>query len=272
VSDRKRGRPPKPEGERRQHVGVRVAPAIRAQLEAAAAESGRSLSQEIELRLAQSFERDQMQMKPDTAKLLHMIATEIAHIESITRKSWHKDLTTWAAVAESFVQGPILRVRPDKTDEDEFVNGAWEKINQARFMKQPLVDYMREHGIQVDLVAPAIRHRLNRRPGLFGNALAQFAYPEDRRQERAQIENSETLTDEQKDGLLATLNVIEKYDRDEIEADKEFGEALAPFQEAESKGRDWYRQDRSRRALADYKRGESINWDEVRVWPSHSPS
>jgi predicted HicB family RNase H-like nuclease len=60
MEKRKRlGRPTKPptSGERTP-LGLRVAPEIKRKLEAAAMESGRSLSQEAELRLERSFEHE----------------------------------------------------------------------------------------------------------------------------------------------------------------------------------------------------------------------
>jgi hypothetical protein len=57
----RRGRPPKPpqEGERI-GIGFRVTPALKRKIEAAAKESGRSQSQEIEFRLERSFEQQEM--------------------------------------------------------------------------------------------------------------------------------------------------------------------------------------------------------------------
>ncbi len=52
---------PKPRGpfiDKRKTMSTRLTSKTRAQLDAAAAQSGRSLSQEIELRLVLSFERD----------------------------------------------------------------------------------------------------------------------------------------------------------------------------------------------------------------------
>ena len=51
------GRKPKPEGEaKRVPLGMRTTPLVRQRLEEAAARSGRSLAQEVELRLERSFE------------------------------------------------------------------------------------------------------------------------------------------------------------------------------------------------------------------------
>jgi len=57
--EKRKGRPIKAavEGERTQ-LGLRVTAEMKRKLEAAALESGRSLSQEAELRLEQSFERE----------------------------------------------------------------------------------------------------------------------------------------------------------------------------------------------------------------------
>ena len=57
----KMGRPPLPPGKRRgPSMGFRPTPEIREKLEAAARANGRSMSQEIEERLGQSFEQDRI--------------------------------------------------------------------------------------------------------------------------------------------------------------------------------------------------------------------
>ena len=54
----KRGRPPLPPGEGKRHpLNMRTTKALRDRLEAASKESGRSLVQEVEFRVEQSFER-----------------------------------------------------------------------------------------------------------------------------------------------------------------------------------------------------------------------
>lgn len=57
-----RGRPPKPDAEKRQQIGVRTSPALKAMLEAAAAENGRSVAQEAELRLLASFDAETLRL------------------------------------------------------------------------------------------------------------------------------------------------------------------------------------------------------------------
>jgi hypothetical protein len=59
MEKQRRGRPVKPatEGERTP-LSLRVSSTVKGMLEAAAQEAGRSLSQEAELRLESSFERD----------------------------------------------------------------------------------------------------------------------------------------------------------------------------------------------------------------------
>lgn len=52
---KERGRPRKPDGEKRQQIGVRLSPSLKAALETAAAANCRSVAQESEWRLEQSF-------------------------------------------------------------------------------------------------------------------------------------------------------------------------------------------------------------------------
>lgn len=69
------GRPAKPIHEKRQQIGVRTSSALKAMLENAAAENGRSVAQEAEFRLENSFLAD------DVRSICSAILSEIERIK-----------------------------------------------------------------------------------------------------------------------------------------------------------------------------------------------
>lgn len=71
MNDTRRGRPPKHESDvKRIPIGFRTTPEFKAKIDAAAAASGRSLAQEIELRLEQSFRDDRIEAQLEEIKRL----------------------------------------------------------------------------------------------------------------------------------------------------------------------------------------------------------
>ena len=102
---KKRGRPPLPPTEgKREVITLRVTGELRRRLESAASETGRSMSQEAELRIERSFQREDDQHAnfggPDRYRLAQWIAFSIQIAEDITDKRFRRDRkTTNIAVA-----------------------------------------------------------------------------------------------------------------------------------------------------------------------------
>ncbi len=97
----------------RKTVSTRITPETRAQLEAAAAHSGRSLAQEFEFRLEQSFKTEEQarDIAAQTAvaiyasfgsfstfQAMRLLAEAISLTENRTGKRWETDLNTFEAV------------------------------------------------------------------------------------------------------------------------------------------------------------------------------
>src|SRR5262245_17786435 len=97
---RRRGRPAFPKGAGKRHaLGLRVTAECRKALEEAAASSGRSISQEIEFRLEQSFHQDATFGGRAMAGLFHMMAGAATLIcEWRGLKSWSSDWETFHAI------------------------------------------------------------------------------------------------------------------------------------------------------------------------------
>lgn len=109
--EKRQGRPPKPEGEKRQQIGVRVSPELKSQLEAVAGANGRSVAQEAEFRLAESFELDELLGGGKTKAFLVELAVQIGRAEDVTGNPWRDDATTYWA-ARKLVEDALDRARP----------------------------------------------------------------------------------------------------------------------------------------------------------------
>jgi hypothetical protein len=105
----KRGRPTGPAGRKSAQLSIRIAPDLRAKLEAVvrADESGRSLSQEIEARLRLSFGEEQRRQDefggPTTYWLFRILAGQIGGIEHDTGHRFWKDRYTFEECIELVV-------------------------------------------------------------------------------------------------------------------------------------------------------------------------
>jgi hypothetical protein len=97
------GRPREKTEAKRSAIAVRTTPDVKARLVEAAKKSGRSLTQEIELRLERSVEAEDHAGGPATAALVQAIIADIAAIEAITGKSWAEDNVTYSAVRRAVI-------------------------------------------------------------------------------------------------------------------------------------------------------------------------
>ena len=100
---KRRGRPPLAPGIAKRHpLNMRTSKDLRDRLEASASASGRSLAQEVEFRIYDSFqhERDIDEIFGGRAiySLMEMFAEALKIVESETRKSWRRDRETYKVV------------------------------------------------------------------------------------------------------------------------------------------------------------------------------
>lgn len=96
-----RGRPPSGAKAKRHVIAVRATEDFRAKIDAAAANSGRSMSQEIEFRLERSFEEDRLRevarevalqvLDEDRARVAKAVEDALSHLNVGTRLSMQLD-------------------------------------------------------------------------------------------------------------------------------------------------------------------------------------
>ena len=111
----KGGRKPLGDEVKRAQIPVRTTPSIKARLEEAAREAGRSLTQEIEQRLEASLGHRWDGLDTEAQTLIAKLIDDIRRAQAITNKRWYADLRTWAMVREALGAGEINRRCP-KTD------------------------------------------------------------------------------------------------------------------------------------------------------------
>lgn len=105
-------RPRKAAAEKRSApLSVRVTPDLHERLRAASEEASRTISQEIELRLRESFNQDQRFGGPFLYALFRVLAERISEIEHQTGAKWHKDRFTYDQVKDC-VDGVVEHFRP----------------------------------------------------------------------------------------------------------------------------------------------------------------
>ena len=97
------GRPPLPPGKRRgASMGFRPTPEIREKLEEAANANGRSMSQEVEHRLEQSFEGDEALGGRQFRAMFSLFGNAAVLIEQQTGKAHFEDWYTYVAVRNAW--------------------------------------------------------------------------------------------------------------------------------------------------------------------------
>lgn len=136
------GRPPKPQHEKRQLVGVRFDPEDRMRLEEMAARANRSVGAEAERRVIATLGLDEHSLS-----LVALIATEISAIQKETGAPWHLDQRTWFAVAELMRNLPPIDTRPDIPD-DELEEAAAE-VRQLSTARTEVINELSTMGLPV---------------------------------------------------------------------------------------------------------------------------
>ena len=115
-SNRPTGRPPRGEyADKRKTLTTRITAKLRKQLEQAAEKSGRSLSQEIEFRLEQSFhDREALYREfggESSYNLMRWLALTFWVAEQVTKKPWSEDEETYLIGLEAIktirTKGPL---------------------------------------------------------------------------------------------------------------------------------------------------------------------
>jgi len=262
MTEAKRGRPALPDEQKRQQIGVRTSPALKAVLEKAASDNGRSVAQEAEWRLQRTFEEEERAGGDHSASLLRIVSAEIEKIETITGKRWSKDLKTWAAVARMFAYGPIRELRPDRTSDDDIVMSAWNKLYGAQQEKKAITEEMSAAGFAVSPDLPE-KSRLSRRRGMFGvgggGLLGQYASGGsalDVKREAIRKYITDVADAGIVDQLLAMLDRVVELDEIERAADKEWTEASKPYHDAEAEGAKLFQDMMDRRAQERFARGD----------------
>lgn len=135
---KKVGRPAKPDAEKRQQIGVRTSPELKESLEEAAGANGRSVAQEAEYRLQQSFVDDKLFGSSNLKTVMLALTFQMWRIENRTGKSIMEDRVTSLACAIE-AEGFLRAVRPKLSPDEE--KAAWEEAKKiVAGLYQPRVE------------------------------------------------------------------------------------------------------------------------------------
>lgn len=248
------GRPPKKPEDRRQILTFRLDNAAREALEKAAQQTGRSMSGEIEARLQATLALDN-----EGLTLFSDIANELAAIQRVTKKRWHKSLTSWAAAREMLYRGPIQRWRPENWMDDEHAVEAFKRFDALTSERRTVLQALGEMGITLP-EAPAKPNPT--KGGLFGSVLP---HARGRSFARSSIEAAEPSVEREQ--ALHLIDRLEELDASVEEARRGWSDQMAMYQDAEKEGRDLYRDRLTSEAIRKEAQGEEYNVvDRFRLW------
>ena len=95
-------------------LSVRTSNELRTKLQGALTDSGRTLTQEVEMRLERTFQRDDYVGSPRNAAFLDVLGASIREIEIEHGASWLDDVQVWNQVTD--LVGHLLSDRRPDTD------------------------------------------------------------------------------------------------------------------------------------------------------------
>lgn len=141
------GRPPERGEPKRAAIALRTTPAIKDRLQAAAEAKGRSITQEVEARIEESFALEDLLGGPRIKAQLIEIAAQIYRAEKTTGKLWDEDLETYH-LARMLIVDVIRRIRPrpkGSVHKPEEISRARMLLRQRSEIREALVMYQ-EYG------------------------------------------------------------------------------------------------------------------------------
>jgi len=257
------GRPPKRPEDKRQSVTFRLDPDMKRAIEAAAKESGRSVTAEMEARLTalEAFDAEGVELVRVIGKELQAIMSrEAPSLRAVTKKSWHNSLKLWAAFKEMLLRGPIEDMRPERLADDEAATETQIRLLRLSAKRRELV-----HEVQTIGVSITEDHKpktLPKRGGLFSLAFADLSPREITRKSLEILPDSEL-----KSLAFDLLEQIQKLDAEIDQAEREFSEHVKMFRDAEKEGRDLYRQHLTTTAIRQQSEGKPFRiLDLFQLW------
>lgn len=129
---RKRGRPALPEGKAKRYpLNMRTTKEMKEKLESACRASGRSIAQEVELRMEESFKTEESLFgSRETYSVMRMLAGAIGIVEARTGQSWTTDYDTFVAVRHA-IKRLLERVGPKMPETVDNTLRDWEENSNA---------------------------------------------------------------------------------------------------------------------------------------------
>lgn len=278
------GRPPLPKDQKRQQVNIRLNPEDRAHLEEMASRHGGALATTAEGALSEAIESDRQageggptparreaiarlvrgtnDKRPrddETLILLADIAEQIDVIQDLTRKRWHKDRRTWAAVAQMLAKGPIGWHETDNpVDDEDFEHASLSRYAVGQ-LKQIAVAKIARLGV---VVSPSVTGYSR------NNALAYFSRGGELHHVASNRDSESAIIDALPDPAARAdakeaFEKLRDLDRQEHELSAKISEMIMPFLDEEIAGRDLYADHRREIAAAAKEAGEPYRFEDL---------
>jgi hypothetical protein len=228
------GRPPEGAETKLAPLNMRTTPELRARIEEAAAQSGRSLTQEVERRLLTTFLFDEVRGGPHIGAFVNMLASTIQMIENRTGTKWTEDTLAFEAVRAASAR--LLRWTRPRDPGDLLLSEANRRWHNATGARQEAADALDEfrrslgmesrHGIAMDAPKP------RQSGGLFASGVPQWrdareGWTDEQRAEEGRL--VEALQQAQQEAETASAEATDLFSpRLEIRREgEEMGESLA---------------------------------------------
>jgi len=240
------GRPRHYAGElKKTAISLRTTPAIHDALKRAAESNGRSITQEVEARLLVSLEHDSGKRSAETGRLLNDLGAELAKIEEMTGRAWHRCRRTAGALLEMLSTYPSQLIKVDEPGADEAVSKKFDVWFELCTKRKGLLSDLERLGVPIDAGASGWLDVY-----IDGGTAGRWR----ERQALAGL----NLPDEINRASLRLVAQIEELDTLIKAAKSEMEEASAPFDEAERAGREMYRKELKRRSVLAFARMQQL--------------
>ncbi|KPF89028.1 hypothetical protein IP81_17465 [Novosphingobium sp. AAP83] len=225
-------------------IGTRFDPDVFQRFTADASHSDRSLPHEVEYRASILAG-----VNEPTLQLISQLISRIQDLEKVTKKCWHEDLETWAAVSVMLSEGPIRTAKPLLPGEEAEIRAAIVPIREIYDRQCALVTEIASAGATVvDFAWPTVGRGLGMPP---------------RHTEKAAI--SAIKDEKAKMRALSAHAELQNLDQLRAEAIQSAKEVMMAYAETEKLGRSLWQRITNDETRQRRNRGEEMRVDEL-VW------
>lgn len=154
IAENRGGRPSERDEPKRAAIALRTTPDIKERLLHAASERGRSITQEVEARIEESFEAEDLYGDHRTRLALGALAGKIQKAEAATGKHWLDDIRTHAAAA-ALIDNALRGFEPTPKNVTA-INKSFEAFREAQIIAYSRARILENDGLLIRPVGNAL--------------------------------------------------------------------------------------------------------------------